>query len=132
MLAPWTDQYVGIPYRHGGRDRSGCDCWGLVRLVLDEQFGVVLPTLAGKYEPRTDEYARMVCETTPLIPTIRVVVPSLGDIALLTVRGTPCHVGIYVGGGYMLHTLFSHDSALDRAFGPRWSKATEGYYRVKF
>lgn len=37
------DDYVGLPWRLGGRDRRGLDCFGLVRLVLAEQAGISLP-----------------------------------------------------------------------------------------
>lgn len=39
----WTAGYVGLPYRRLGRDRSGVDCWGLVRLPLADLKGIVLP-----------------------------------------------------------------------------------------
>lgn len=42
-VARWTRDYVGIPYRDLGRDRSGCDCWGLARLVWTERAGVEVP-----------------------------------------------------------------------------------------
>lgn len=43
MAMPWWGRYIGIPYVHGAADHSGCDCWGLVRIVLREQCGIELP-----------------------------------------------------------------------------------------
>jgi cell wall-associated NlpC family hydrolase len=35
------------PYRPGGGDWSGCDCWGLVEIWHRERFGIVLDDRAG-------------------------------------------------------------------------------------
>lgn len=42
----WAAKYVGIPYKIGGDDLSGADCWGLVRLVLRAELGLEMPALA--------------------------------------------------------------------------------------
>lgn len=42
----WAAKYVGIPYKIGGDDLSGADCWGLVRLVLRAERGLEMPALA--------------------------------------------------------------------------------------
>lgn len=133
MTAPWASAYVGIPYRFAGRDRSGCDCWGLVRLVLAERFGIVLDSydyISGTAEA----LAGAVLEALPLAPVDRVETPREGDLAILRMRGQPCHIGLVVGGPgerNLLHTLNPHDSALDYYDGSRWRLRLEGFYRVR-
>lgn len=34
---------MAIPFRERGRDRSGCDCYGIARLILIERAGITLP-----------------------------------------------------------------------------------------
>ena len=50
LIPAWAGDYVGIPFVDLGRDRGGCDCWGLVRLILAERAGVALPCWATAYE----------------------------------------------------------------------------------
>ncbi|MFN7019893.1 MAG: host specificity factor TipJ family phage tail protein [Phycisphaerales bacterium] len=43
-IPTWVVDYLDIPFAQGGRDRhTGVDCWGLVRIVQAERFGVSLP-----------------------------------------------------------------------------------------
>ena len=51
MSAAWARRYVGTPHRWHGRDRDGLDCYGLVMLVYEEQYGIRLPDFMAEYEP---------------------------------------------------------------------------------
>jgi len=39
----WAGEFVKIPFLINGRSKSGCDCWGLYRLIVLERSGVELP-----------------------------------------------------------------------------------------
>lgn len=38
----WVEQYQSIPFVSHGATREGCNCWGLIALVLEERCGIVL------------------------------------------------------------------------------------------
>ena len=77
-------QFQGIPYVYGGTDpATGFDCSGFTQYVF-AHFGISLP--------RTADAQRSV--------GVPVTDPAPGDL-LVTSDGS--HVGIYVGGGRMIH-----------------------------
>lgn len=36
----WSDRFIGIPFEDHGRARAGCDCWGLVCLIYQEELAI--------------------------------------------------------------------------------------------
>lgn len=36
----WVEKYLRIPFVDRGEDFSGCDCWGLLSLILLEEKGI--------------------------------------------------------------------------------------------
>lgn len=87
------NQYIGLPWVAGGRSLSGMDCWGLLRHVQKEHFGVNLPD-APTVEPyRHGEW-------------VQADQPFHGAGVLLRAGHDP-HVGVWldVDGGGVLHSL---------------------------
>jgi cell wall-associated NlpC family hydrolase len=131
-VAPWAKEYVGIPFVSGGRDRTGADCYGLVRLVQAEQFGKALPLLSGDYTDADNfaETEKLLRLQRPLLAGLPVERPETGDVCVLNFHGLPTHLGIYAGGGRLLHTLKGAGSILQRVSDPHLAGRVEGWYRV--
>jgi|APTNR8051073442_1049403.scaffolds.fasta_scaffold33004_2 cell wall-associated NlpC family hydrolase len=116
QLPAWTGQYIGIPFLDLGRDRAGCDCWGLVRLVLAEQAGIELPSLATCYGSEANpagvgnvvEAARNSEDWWPIDAGAErpFDVVEMSGAARIPGSGWmfgPLHVGVVVTSGWLLH-----------------------------
>jgi cell wall-associated NlpC family hydrolase len=124
------DRYVGIPYRAGGRDFCGIDCWGLVRLVYDEELGIELPTYDGIFAGKEDAHAAGEVMATESRKWQQVQRWQPFDVLLLRLgAGIPTHVAVYLGNGLMLHALDGADSTIERTDSLKWRKRIQGAYR---
>jgi probable lipoprotein NlpC len=119
-------QYIGIPFLDHGRDRSGCDCWGLVRLVYAEQLGIILPDLGDEY---SEAYARgevdeAVGSTVGQEWNVDVTGQAWQplDVMIFTRAGVECHVGLYVRPGEMLHVIEGTAAAYERYDTVKWKR----------
>ena len=131
-IPPWVSEYIEIPFEDHGRTRSGCDCYGLLRLVLNEQFGHTLPEFGNGYSDfgDRDTEARLIEEGLPLIGAHLVPLPAEGDIVLLEYFGTASHVGVYLGHHRMLHTERGKGTHIADLATPHYEHRIVGYYHV--
>lgn len=131
MVPAWVGDYVGLPYQEGGRVRSGLDCYGLLRLVINERFGGALPEYeAIVWCEDRDLLASLMEERVRLWQPVRQGRERAGDGVLLRVMGRPIHVGVVIAPGWMLHVESGCDSVLERYdIGTRWERRVLGFYR---
>lgn len=134
----WCADFIGIPYRLRGRDRAGCDCWGLCWIVLEERFGINAPCMDGVVwdrdsKPDERRAAALVIASTAeeYFDPVASGSEQPGDIVVLSLAGHPLHMGIVVAPGWMLHSAHDADAALERYDGLIWRKRVGGFYRVR-
>lgn len=110
----WSNKYLGIPFKRGGADFNGCDCWGLLRLVFERELNVVLPPqpwpMPVQWEQVHDGWADF-------------------DVCLWTCT-TRLHVGVLVGGRNFLHAPHDMTVCVDR-LGATERNSLTGVYRVR-
>ena len=129
----WVKKYIGIPFVSNGREADGCDCYGLVRLVLRNEYGVYLPELSVNYTNACNiqETAKLFEKNLPVLAARKIPEPKDGAIVIITGQGRLCHAGIVAGGGYILHTGAKTGSVCQRASHPGLRGRIEGYYNVR-
>ena len=104
------NNYIGIPWVKGGNKTTGCDCWGLVLLVLNDVYNININKFVGaKHEG--DQLSDVIDNESAQPEWLKVDNPQAGDVCVMTVRSTnrPEHVGVYIGGDKLLHSPGRHN-----------------------
>lgn len=128
----WSGDFIGIPFRLRGRDRSGCDCWGLVRLAFAAR-GIELPSYADGYVDlgERDEIAALIAGEARQ-SWRRLVAPDEArewDVAVFRDGPLALHIGIVVEMGRMLHVVRDRESIIESYRDGRWLHRLTGIYR---
>lgn len=123
-------RYVGVPYRHNGRDMNGLDCLGLIwRFYRD--MGVYVPDSDGKpidkewYKEDPERYIRGI---------LRVGKPVTGrlkplDLVYFQLKGVVRHAGIMVSPYTFIHVRENRPVMVSRLSG-LWLRAYAGARRL--
>ena len=128
------NKYVGIPYKMLGYDFNGCYCYGLVWLVLLQEYGIQIPKHNEKIKTaiRTGEKVNDELLWIDNFKQIPIHIAEEGDvIRMRSWRDGEIlenHVGIYVDSNHILHTEESSGSLIERVDSPtmKWRLLT-GY-----
>lgn len=131
-MSHWSNSYIGLPYAELGRDRSGVDCWGLVRLVMAEQNNIDLPSYLGDYAGEAEK-----AEIVALIDVAKsqsIWNKVTGDIrpfdAVGFRRGAhDSHIGIAVSATKFLHVMSDGYARIENMTQGRWSVRSVGAWR---
>jgi len=99
MTDHWAAAYIGTPWVAGESD-----CWHFAARVWRERFGLDVPALAvDASDPRA---ARRAFEGADEHSAwVQMLHPAEGDGVLMAMGARPCHVGIWILPGGVLHSV---------------------------
>lgn len=126
-------QFLGIPYKHGGRDRKGLDCLGLAHLFY-KTLGIQLPTDDGQpyttdwYKSDPERFLRGLLQvgkavninTEPLKPL---------DLVYFRVGGAVTHAGVMIDRVSFLHVMTGQQVRIT-PLNPAWRRRLRGARRL--
>ena len=136
MDALWYESYMDLPWKLGGRDRKGLDCWGLVRLVYKEQLNIELPSFLDDPHAlditvfgRSKAFKSHVSEFDP-VPRGE---EKPFDIAAMILGGSLWHVGILVKKPCLILHIEDEEGCKIEDWGRRedFLQQFGGCYRVR-
>lgn len=123
----WYNKYIGIPYKDKGRTEAGIDCWGLVRLVYSEQYGIDMPSFTEDYEVKDiDRLNQLFSQYTP--GWAKLEEPKEGAVVLFRILGQAAHVGVMIDDKNFLHTTRNQDVCVVSLENFKWKKRVLGFY----
>lgn len=126
----WSDRYLSIPYREGGRDWSGCDCWGIVALPWREERGVDVPLHSGVVAGSGADSEALAREIgSGRWRGIPLSEAEPWDVVLFRI-GARFHCGLVVAPGLMLSIRRNQAHAhVEEINQPHWLRLLTGVYR---
>lgn len=127
------DRFVGIPFREGGRDLSGCDCWGLLWLVFRDLRGVELPSYCDRYVTFADRkaIADLIAGESEPWQEIQAGQEQPFDAVKVRRAGLVAHVGLVVAPGLMLDVCAGTCSRIQRLGDAALRRRIAGFYRYR-
>jgi cell wall-associated NlpC family hydrolase len=105
-LMSWPDRYMKVPFVDGGRSMSGADCYGLVRLVMERECSILLPSY-GEISARDLAKIAVSMEADASSEAwVSAEQPREFDVAVMRwfARPQTGHVGIMIDSRRVLHT----------------------------
>lgn len=122
-------KYLGVPYRHLGRDLTGTDCYGLVVLIYKD-LGIELPDYeytAKWYQEGRDYYIEHYHELWKKVPEL-----VLFDCILFkNTSNVVNHIGLYLGENKFIHCYEDASVEVSDITGRFWNRQKYGYFRYK-
>lgn len=120
--------WLGVPFRHQGRSRTGVDCVGFL-LAMMAEVGILPAELEEKPtygRAPTDDLRAAVARYC-----YELAEPEAGAIALITWPGdsTPSHLGLLTPEN-IIHAYARVGRVVEHGYRSRWPKMTDSLWRL--
>lgn len=121
-------RYLEIPFVEHGRDERGVDCWGLVRLIYRDAYGIDLPDYTDVYETTGDHTAIARQINDARADWTRLSGPRAGAVVEIAIAGHPWHVGVMLNEAQFIHALRGVGVSVERVTDRIWARRVQGYF----
>jgi cell wall-associated NlpC family hydrolase len=101
-------QHLGKPWVCGSQGPQTFDCWGLLKTVYRESFGIELDPLEARRADQVADCVRVAAGIVESPDWTETKEPREGDAVALSRRSAIHHVGIYLKGRRVLHAVSSN------------------------
>lgn len=131
IIPIWVADYIGLEFADNGRGPDKFDCWGLLRKLYADRYGIEIPDFSDRYTNTGDAQgiAKIYDEHHSQWHKLGPGEEKEGDVIMLRLGTLPRHVGMVVAPGIMLHTEDGKDSVVERYDSQVWKNRTIGIYR---
>lgn len=117
--------YLGVPFRHQGRNRLGLDCGGLL-VVAARDCGIELQDIQG-YQRQPDGKKLLQVMRQELTQVYRP--PEYGDVVLMRLRKYPQHIAIITDKG-MIHAHSEAGYVVEHRLDDDWRSTIVGVFEL--
>lgn len=117
---PDLAQYIGKPFKYGGRGPEFYDCYGLVKAILKEEGAEIPDYMSPDDGPKISALVRAV------LPFWEECEIKKGCVLLFKVPGN-MHVGYYMGNGKFIHAWEGSNMVIIEPLSV-WRKRLVGSY----
>ena len=119
--------WLGVPFRHQGRNKLGVDCGGLL-ICVGEELGIQVihpETYSMSPDPK-------LIESALLANCYEITKEEMhpGDIMWFAFAGEPRHVGIFTDVG-VIHAWAKPNKVVEHRLDEVWLKILKKVYRIK-
>ena len=122
---------LGVPFLDNGKGFSGWDCWGLVVKAYEDCAGITVPAFNYISALNSKEIKVIYDNTKEKWVEVPIGQEKPMDVVVLRYKSSPCHTGVVVKKGLMLHVDARINTCVESYCTGLWKTRVVGIFRHK-